>query len=347
MDHLPFGEDPLTGAGENEKHRFTTYDRDIESGLDYAVNRQYALASGRFLQPDVLSGQILYPKTLNRYAYSYDDPIDFYDPDGEIGVVAVAALVVLGSGVTGAILGAIFPPSGQSRWAGAGIGFLSGAVNGLFAVGGAATGTPAGILLGGFLGGSTSTAITDAFSNEGVSYQAAIANGLIGAATAGLGSLLANRLVRIKGNQYKLVYPGLRNFWGNLGRLFDPTRRLPLTGNVGRTAVNQLAGNAAAALASQTAVSINQKSGLGRPFDGVANGSADTSADQLLAVPRRWTPYGGFLFGSTAAGAQNTGFQDIGQIAVVNVNAGTIDWITPILSPVATPIPSPVVFPVP
>jgi hypothetical protein len=38
-DHFPFGEDTGTGTGETEKHRFTTYERDSESGSDYAINR--------------------------------------------------------------------------------------------------------------------------------------------------------------------------------------------------------------------------------------------------------------------------------------------------------------------
>ena len=38
--HLPFGED-FGESGSQEKHHFTSYKRDGESGTDYAINRQY------------------------------------------------------------------------------------------------------------------------------------------------------------------------------------------------------------------------------------------------------------------------------------------------------------------
>lgn len=196
---------------------------------------------------------------------------------------------------------------------------------------GAATGNPVGVLVGGFLGGFSSTLITDAFSNEGVSYERATSIGLIGAATAGFGSLFADKFIRIGG--YKLIYPGLRVYSGNLRRLF--TRRgLPLSGNVRRTATNQLLGNSVASVSSQVGDSLTKGGGLGGPFSG--GGGFDPGSDQLLPVPSRGIPYGGFFW---------PGVVYAGQIAVVNVNSGTINWITPIMSPVATPFPSPVDFP--
>jgi RHS repeat-associated protein len=81
QDHLPFGEDAGV-TGENEKHRFTNYERDAESGTDYAVNRQYANSTGRFLRPDPVSGSTSDPQSLNRYAYSLNDPINLADPLG-------------------------------------------------------------------------------------------------------------------------------------------------------------------------------------------------------------------------------------------------------------------------
>jgi RHS repeat-associated protein len=82
QDYLPFGEDAGTGSGESEKHRFTTYERDIESGTDYAVNRQYHPASGRFMRPDPAGGSIGNPQSANRYSYALNDPVNFADPTG-------------------------------------------------------------------------------------------------------------------------------------------------------------------------------------------------------------------------------------------------------------------------
>ena len=81
-DHLPFGEDSGTGSGETEKHRFTSYERDSESGSDYAINRQYATSTGKFMRPDPVGGLFFAPQSFNRYAYAMNDPINLTDPLG-------------------------------------------------------------------------------------------------------------------------------------------------------------------------------------------------------------------------------------------------------------------------
>jgi RHS repeat-associated protein len=87
-DVMPFGEDPgnpplgTSGAGLSDKHRFTNYERDAETGVDYAMNRHYVSSNGRFMQPDVISGSIGDPQSLNRYSYSLNDPKNLSDPSG-------------------------------------------------------------------------------------------------------------------------------------------------------------------------------------------------------------------------------------------------------------------------
>ena len=49
QDHLAFGED--ASSGETEKHRFTSYERDVEASSDYAVNRQYQNTIGNIGGP--------------------------------------------------------------------------------------------------------------------------------------------------------------------------------------------------------------------------------------------------------------------------------------------------------
>lgn len=79
--HLPFGDVWYEPAG-TDKWKFTSYERDSESGLDYAINRYHSSQIGRFASPDLLAGNIGNPQSLNRYAYSLNDPVNLSDPLG-------------------------------------------------------------------------------------------------------------------------------------------------------------------------------------------------------------------------------------------------------------------------
>ena len=63
---------------------FATYWQDSASGLDYANNRYYSNAYGRFMTPDPSrsSGGPSNPQSWNRYAYVSGDPVNFHDPAG-------------------------------------------------------------------------------------------------------------------------------------------------------------------------------------------------------------------------------------------------------------------------
>jgi RHS repeat-associated protein len=81
--HLPFGED-FAESGQQEKHHFTRYESDAESGLDYAVNRFYAESVGRFMSADPYkqSGYVVDPQSWNRYSYAGGNPVNLVDPAG-------------------------------------------------------------------------------------------------------------------------------------------------------------------------------------------------------------------------------------------------------------------------
>jgi hypothetical protein len=49
--------------------------------------RYYASSQGRFVSPDLLSGTIGTPESLNRYAYTMNDPINRIDPSGLVSLV--------------------------------------------------------------------------------------------------------------------------------------------------------------------------------------------------------------------------------------------------------------------
>jgi RHS repeat-associated protein len=70
-------------ATANGQDKFATYYRDV-NGLDYADQRYYWSAMGRFLTPDPYqaSGGPTDPQSWNRYAYVQGDPINYNDAAG-------------------------------------------------------------------------------------------------------------------------------------------------------------------------------------------------------------------------------------------------------------------------
>jgi RHS repeat-associated protein len=93
-DYLPFGEELFadTGGrttamgytGDGVRQQFTQKERDVETGLDYFINRYYSSTQGRFTSVDPTLGSIdiTNPQTLNRYTYALNNPLAYIDPDG-------------------------------------------------------------------------------------------------------------------------------------------------------------------------------------------------------------------------------------------------------------------------
>jgi RHS repeat-associated protein len=79
--HYPYGES-WYASSTTTKWQFTTYERDAESGNDYAMARYHVNRLGRFSSLDPLSGSIANPQSLNRYTYVVSDAINLIDPFG-------------------------------------------------------------------------------------------------------------------------------------------------------------------------------------------------------------------------------------------------------------------------
>jgi RHS repeat-associated protein len=80
--YYPFGEERQ--VTNQNRRKFGTYKRDAFSGLDYAEQRYYSSALGRFITPDPYEGSVRLrkPETWNRYAYVENDPVNHIDPHG-------------------------------------------------------------------------------------------------------------------------------------------------------------------------------------------------------------------------------------------------------------------------
>lgn len=94
---MPFGEeitpdgthrkaDLKYNFGDNIRQKFTGYQKDEETQLDFAEARMYENRLGRFTAVDPLlaSGKSANPQTFNRYIYVGNNPLVFTDPSGLI-----------------------------------------------------------------------------------------------------------------------------------------------------------------------------------------------------------------------------------------------------------------------
>jgi RHS repeat-associated protein len=89
---MPYGEEWLPAVASANEQKFTSYQRDGESGLDYAVARFFASTTGTLRSPD--KGPMIprLPATMNRYAYSLQDPINMTDPTGNVAQQVIRGL---------------------------------------------------------------------------------------------------------------------------------------------------------------------------------------------------------------------------------------------------------------
>jgi RHS repeat-associated protein len=86
----PYGQALLewSSAGNTNlsSKKFTGYERDAATGLDYANARMYNSWRGRFMQPDPAglgASDSKTPGSLNRYSYVNNDPVNFIDLTGK------------------------------------------------------------------------------------------------------------------------------------------------------------------------------------------------------------------------------------------------------------------------
>jgi RHS repeat-associated protein len=84
-DFTPYGTEMAHTSTCTPNYKFTGYELDSETGLNYAFNRHYNPRMGRFMSADPLgiaSASFSNPQSLNRYAYVLNNPLNFIDPRG-------------------------------------------------------------------------------------------------------------------------------------------------------------------------------------------------------------------------------------------------------------------------
>jgi RHS repeat-associated protein len=88
-DYLPFGEEinrssagGCYAATTSNTLKFTGKERDQETGNDYFGARYFGSAQERFTIPDPVAGAVTNPQSLNKYAYTWNNPLRYTDPTG-------------------------------------------------------------------------------------------------------------------------------------------------------------------------------------------------------------------------------------------------------------------------
>jgi RHS repeat-associated protein len=81
-DFYPYGGERWYTSTCPPDFKFTGYERDTETGNDYASARFYSSALGRFMSPDPIPGNMSNPQSWNMYSDTRNNPINMTDPDG-------------------------------------------------------------------------------------------------------------------------------------------------------------------------------------------------------------------------------------------------------------------------
>ncbi len=94
---MPYGEEAFIGVGnravghgytygDSTRQKFTGYERDEETNLDFAQARMYSNQLGRFTSPDPImmsKERLPDPQSINLYVYARSNPLKYVDPNGE------------------------------------------------------------------------------------------------------------------------------------------------------------------------------------------------------------------------------------------------------------------------
>jgi RHS repeat-associated protein len=228
-DYYPYGgERVVCDRLTDQNYKFTGKERDSESGLDDFEARHYSSSLGRFMQPDEFPGgpvdlfdvddpasqalpyaDIADPQSLNKYSYTYNNPLRYTDPNGHCPW-CIGAAIGAATGFTASIVVQKWQHPDQAiNWKSVGAATLGGAVAGatlglaapatLTTLGGTAVVSTAGVgetaavgAAGGVAGGIAERTVEN---NGDVNKAMENPNAIVRDAAIGAGGEVVNRAV--------------------------------------------------------------------------------------------------------------------------------------------------------
>jgi len=180
ISYFPYGKThtEIYETGERVNRRYTGQEIDDSTGLYFYNARYYDPSLGRFIQADTIVPNPRNPQSFNRYAYTYNNPINYTDPSGHCPVCIIAVASAIGAIAAG--MQSDWDP--QAMLMGAAVGaFSAGAGLGVTALGG-------GSILAGMASSTSGALISQGWGADVDVIQAAITGGVSGFVGGSFGS---------------------------------------------------------------------------------------------------------------------------------------------------------------
>ena len=114
LRYHPWGGTRFSSGTTPTAWRYTGQIEDAAIGLYFYNARYYDPALGRFIQADTIIPDPANPQSLNRYAYTLNNPLKYVDDSGHIAILATAAAGAVIGGIVGGVAYLITTP--QNQW---------------------------------------------------------------------------------------------------------------------------------------------------------------------------------------------------------------------------------------
>ncbi len=177
FNYTPFGETIGNDPGDDNQQGFTGHIEDA-TGLTYMQARYYDPVIGRFLQTDPVG----YEDQMNLYAYVHNDPVNYTDPTGEIGVAGF----IVGVALDVTVQVAVGIKSGQSfRQSFSNINVAQAGIAGLAGAAGAGLASGVSKLATVAVGRTTTNIVGNAVGGAAINAGAQVANNALIGKTGG------------------------------------------------------------------------------------------------------------------------------------------------------------------